>query len=67
MMRKIVTVSFEFEPGDRVVYVGPVEPRPEAPGVVVGEEPGDYRVSWPDGDEDLVAKEDLRPYPPDAP
>lgn len=66
-MRKIVTVRFEFDPGDRVVYTGPMLPRPQGPGIIVGEHDGDYVVQWPGSEGwDEVAREDLRPYGPDG-
>lgn len=66
-MRKIITVTWEFDPGDRVIYTGPVPADSHGRrmiGTVIGEaESGvDYLIVW-DGwtDPDDVAKSDVRP------
>lgn len=62
-MRKIITVTWEFDPGDRVIYTGPVK-GPRTAGTIIGEADSgdDYLIMW-DGwtAPDDVSKTDVRP------
>lgn len=67
-MKKIITITWEFEPGDRVMYVGSGyygdKPMRGRHGTVIGEsaERMDYLIMWDGWDhQDDVDKADVRP------